>query len=62
VQRTDNVCRNHTTKPHQKVQRTVILKPGHVDIPVRCTYKNLSKMPLLQTFRGAAAGLIEIAE
>jgi len=44
------------------VQRTVILKPGHVDIPVRCTYKNLSKMPLLQTFRGAAAGLIEIAE
>jgi len=62
VQRTGNVCRNHATKPHQKVQRTVILKPGHVDIPAHCTFKNPGKRQLLQTLRGAAAGLIEIAE
>jgi hypothetical protein len=26
-----------------------------VNIPVRCTFKNLGKRQLLQTFRGAAA-------
>jgi hypothetical protein len=44
------------------VQHTVTLKPGHVDIPVRCTYKNPGKRQLLQTLRGAAASSIKIAK
>jgi hypothetical protein len=33
-----------------------------MNIPVRCNYKDPDKRQFLQTFRGAAAGLIESAE
>jgi len=34
----------------------IILKPGHVDIPVRCTFEKRVGKLKLQIFRGAAAG------